>query len=393
MALAVPSTQEISDTIVSQLEASLSQTIPLLPKAFARVLAKVLAGVFVLLYKYAGFIFLQMFVAHATMRETVVNGKTIRPLVEWGRLIGVGDPIDATRAELVITVTVTNQVGNLVGGAQLVRAETGVVYDTIAAVALNASTVSVTIRAGSDQDGNGGVGTLGNLNPGDIVSFANPLPNVARDCLVVSQAVTAADAETTDAYRERIYRRFQRKPQGGAYADYQEWGEGVAGILNVYPYAGDPGEVDVYVEAVATIAQPDGIPTNAQLVDVYDAIQLDESGLATRRPVNAAVNVLPITRTAVDVTVSGLDADDIPAAKTSLEEAIDEFLRSREPYIVGLSTLPRDDRITLAAIGGIVDGAVSAVGGVVTAVTLTAGGTAYTLGQGEKSKLGTVTYV
>src|SRR6185503_10398260 len=109
MSLPAQEVKEISDLIVSQLESSFSQTIPLLPKAFARVLAKVIAGVFILVYKYAGFIFLQLFVAHATMEETVVNGKRIRPLVEWGRLIGVGDPVAATRAEHVVAVTVTNQ--------------------------------------------------------------------------------------------------------------------------------------------------------------------------------------------------------------------------------------------------------------------------------------------
>jgi uncharacterized phage protein gp47/JayE len=391
MSLAVPTTAEISDTIIAQLESSLSETIPLLPKSFSRVLAKVLAGVFILLYKYGGFIFLQLFVAHATMRETIVNGKTIRPLVEWGRLIGVGDPIDATLAELVVTVTVTNQVGNLDGGAQLVRAETGFVYDSVAAVALSAPTVQITIKAGSDQDGNGGVGAVGNLQPGDIVSFANPLPNVQRDAIVLSQAVTAADAETVEAYRARILRRFQRKPQGGAYADYQEWSDGVAGILNAYPYAGNPGEVDVYIEAtVASSGSPDGIPTGAQLIAVNDAIQLDVAGLATNRPVNAAVNVLPITRSGFDVVISGLVADDLPTLKTSIETGLDEYLRSREPFIVGLSVLPRDDRITVAALGGLVDGIVSAAGGTCTSVGFSVdavGQTAYTLGNGEKAKL------
>ena len=184
MSLAVPTTSEVSDTIVSQLEASLSQTIPLLPKAFSRVLAKVLAGVFVLIYKYAGFIFLQLFVQYASFQETTINGKTIRPLVEWGRLIGVGDPDEATRAELVVDVTVTNQTGQLAAGAHLLRAETGVGYQTLYPVDLDAATVQVAIRATSDEDGNGGEGTIGNLNAGDEISFVNPLPNVASLKLV-----------------------------------------------------------------------------------------------------------------------------------------------------------------------------------------------------------------
>lgn len=397
MSLTVPTTQEVADNIVAQVEAALSQTIPLLPKAFTRVLAKALAGVFILLYKYAGFIFLQMFVAYATAEETIINGKRVRPLVEWGRMIGVGDPIAATQAELVVTVTVQNQTGSLDAGAQLVYPATGVVYATKSAVELNAATVEVTIRAVSDPDGGEGLGSVGNLETGDILEFANPLPNVARTAVVASQAVTGADAETTDAYRARVLRRFQRKPQGGAYADYQLWAEEVPGIVNAYPYTGDPGEVDVYVEATeASSGSEDGIPTSPQLDAVAASIELDENGLASRRSANAYVNVLPISREAFDVVVTGLDAEDLPAAEAALEEAIDEYLRSLEPFIVGLSVLPRRDRVTLAGVSGVAHDAASAEGATFTTIQLEQSATpitAYTLGDGEKAKLGTITFV
>lgn len=393
MSLSFPTTKEISDSIVAQIEAALSQTIPLLPKAFTRVLAKALAGLLTLVYKYAGFIFLQLFVAHATFRETTINGVTVRPLVEWGRLIGVGDPVAATRAELVVTVTVQNQTGSLGAGEQLLRTQTGVIYRTVAAVALDAPTVNVTIRASSDQSGGDGAGATGNLEAGDTVSFANPIANVARDAVVVSAEVTGADGETEEDYRERIIRRFQRKPQGGAYADYQQWGEELAGIVGIFPYtSASPGEVDVYVEAdEASSGSPDGIPTAQQLQDVADAIELDSSGLATRRPANAAVNTLPIVRTAFDLTVSGLNPG-TAEAQAAIEQGVDEYLRSREPFIVGLSVLPREDRVTDAAVSGIVDGIVSSLGATVTTVNLTPG-PATTLTQGEKAKLGTVSYL
>jgi uncharacterized phage protein gp47/JayE len=396
--LETPTTQQIADNITAQLEASLSQTVPLLPKAFTRVLAKAIAGVYVIQYKYAGFIFLQMFPALATMDETVVLGKTVRPLVLWGRLIGVGDPLSAVQAQHTIQVTVQSQVGDLPAGSTLVRAETGVIYQTVAAVPLDAPTVTVTIQAIGDQNGGDGSGDIGNLEVGDVVTFANPLANVATNATVLSQVVTGADGEKEDAYRARVLGRFQKKPQGGAYADYQEWGLEVAGIVNVYPYTRDrPGEIDVYVEAdEASSGSADGIPTGAQLNAVLASIELDDGGLATRRPVNAAVNVLPITRTAFDVEIQGLVADDLAGTQAQLGQGIDEYLRSREPFIVGLSVLPRNDRITQAAIAGVVDTIVSAAGGTVTGVTLKHAGTvipAYTLHAGEKAKLGTPNFV
>lgn len=397
MSLSTPTTSEVSDNILGQVETSLSQTVPLLPKAVLRVLAKTLAGVYVILYRYAGWTFLQLFVSTASWRETVVNGRTIRPLVEWGRLGGVGDPVPATRAELLVDVTVEELGGTLPAGSQLLFPGTGVIYLTTSAIALDAATKQVTIRASSDPEGNGGAGAIGNLEAGDVVSFASPLAGVARDAVVSSQVTAGADGESEDAYRARVLQRFQRPPQGGAYADYRAWGEEEAGILNVYAYTGDlPGEVDVYVEAtVASSGSEDGIPTSAQLDAVQDRIDMDDAGLATRRPANAAVNVLPISRVAFDVSVSGLLAPDLPAAQDAIRDALDEYMRSREPYIVGLSVPPRRDRITESAVAGVADEAARLAGATITTVELQLGGIptiAFTLGRGEKAKLGNATY-
>lgn len=398
MSLTTPTTKEISDNIIAQLEASLNQSIPLLPKAFLRVLARALAGVFVLLYKYGGFMFLQMFVRTATISETTINGRALSPLIEWGRLIGVGDPAPATNAELLIDITVENQAGVLPSGTQLVSSDNGVTYITIGSIFLNASVVQATIRAVSDQAGGGGAGAIGNLGAGAAVSFANPLANVARAALVVSPTVTGADGESTEAYRQRIIDRFQKRPQGGAYADYEQWGEEPAGIINVYPYTSDcPGQVDVYVEATPeSSGSPDGIPTNAQLQEVLDSIERDSSGLATRRPANALANAFPIIRTGFDVRVTTLQVNDLAAVQQQIETALKEFFVGREPYIIGLSVPPRRDRITRTAAGGVVEDIVTAAGGIFGGVVVTVNSIqtdAYTLGVGEKAKLNSVSFV
>jgi uncharacterized phage protein gp47/JayE len=422
MPLVTPTTAQIAANLIVQLEAALSQTIPLLPKAFSRVLAKVLAGVYVTLYKYAGFSLLQQFVSTATMDETIVNGVSIRPLVEWGRLVGVGDPLGSTQAELVVTATVLTQNGSLPGGAQLLHAATGVVYQTIAAVTwgfegdgvpLDDWLITRTVRASSDQGGGDGSGTVGNLELGQVLQFASPLPNVSRAATVTGMNVEGAEGEAEDIYRGRVLERFRRRPQGGAYADYQQWGSAVAGIRAVYPYTGAPGEMDVFVEAVASPEDimagsliddgPDGIPSGAQLAAVRDAIDFDPdeapspTGLANRRPANAAVNVLPIVRTAFDVELSGLEAVDaatVLAALDAIEEGLDEFLRARAPFIVGLSSLPRLDRVTQGAVAGVANEIAEANGASVASVILRRGGASiqqYTLAHGELAKLGALT--
>jgi uncharacterized phage protein gp47/JayE len=83
-----------------------------------------------------------------------------------------------------------------------------------------------------------------------------------------SSAIAGADAETSNSYRARIVKRFQAKPQGGAYADYRVWVSDGARHRQHFPYTSTtPGIVDVYVEATpASSGNPDGIPMNSQLL-------------------------------------------------------------------------------------------------------------------------------
>lgn len=392
MSLVTPTTKDISDNIIAQLEASLSQSIPLLPKSFMRVLAKALAAVVIILYKYIGFVFLQVFVKTASAVPTEINGTIVTPLTAWGELIGIGAPIAATNAELTIGITVENQGGSLPSGTQLLSASTGVTYLTLGPTPLSAPLVSANIVAAADQAGGGGAGIIGNLGNGAEVTFANPLAGVARAAVVTGTVLTGADAEATDSYRQRVIDRFRRRPQGGAYADYAIWGEEVAGVLNIYPYTGQPGEVDVYVESAT---EEDGIPTSSQLDEVFNSIERDQNGLASRRPANAFVNVVSIIRTGFDVTVLGLQGDDLGGLQADVTSALEGYFLQAEPYIVGLDVPPRLDKLAKVEILGIINDITKATGGSFTDAYFTISGStvtldSYTLGEGEKAKAAVV---
>ena len=118
--------KQISDNIQASISASISQSVPLLPKAFINVLAKVLGAVFILLYKRNDFIGLQWFVKTASIKETTFNGETLIPLVEIGRQVGVSDPKEATQAELLVDISVENQSGSLNSGTQLIGSSNGI---------------------------------------------------------------------------------------------------------------------------------------------------------------------------------------------------------------------------------------------------------------------------
>lgn len=387
--------KQVSDNILAQIEAATGQTTPLLPRAFNRVLSKALGGLFVLLYKYGGFMLLQMFVQHATHKDIEVLGRTFSPLTFWGRLTGVGDPVAATQAELTIDITVENQAGSLAVNSQLVGPNNGVTYVTLAGVLLDAPVVQATVRAVSDQSGGGGAGVVGNLEAGDVLSFANPLDNVAQTATVVAQTVTGADAEDPEAYRQRVIDFFQKRPQGGAYADYEQWGEETAGVINVYPYTGAvPGHVDLYSEATPeSSGSPDGIPTTAQLAAVLESVTIDDAGLASRRSANTFVNSYPISRQGFDVTVAGIaEVDDVATVQADIRTSLATYFLGVEPFIAGLSIPPRNDRVTRTRVSAIVEDVVTAAGGTFTSVTMTLEGSAvlvdvHSLTEGQKAKL------
>ena len=395
--MTTPTTKEINDNIIAQLEVSFSKSIAVLPKSFLRVLARVLAGVFVTLHKYGGFMLLQQFVRTASDQPTTVNGRVVTPLTFWGRLVGAGDPAAATQAELTVDVTVETQTGSLSSGSQLVNTQNGVTYLVIGDVLLNAPVVSASVRAAADQSGGGGAGTIGNLEVGATLAFANPLANVARNTTVTAQTTVGADGETTENYRQRVLDRFQKRPQGGAMSDYELWGEEPVDIVAVYPYTGaSPGQVDVYVEAVATGGNPDGIPTATQLQGVLDSINLDDNGLASRRPANAFPNVYAITRTAFDVTVSDLAVGNLAQVQTGINSAVKEYFLAAEPFIPGLSALPRRDRIDQATLSALVSNIVSAAGGTFSSALLELNNSTvgvHTLGIGEKAKTNDVQFI
>lgn len=378
-------TEQVYQQIIAQLQVQLNQTVPLLPRAFNRILAKVLAAIFVQIYKYGDWQFLQIFVATASNEPTAVLGRTIRPLTEWGRLVGAGDQITAQPAELTVLVTVETVGGTLAAGAQLRNAQTGVLYISRAAVLLTSPVIPVNVRATTG-------GTAGNLPDGAELRFVNPLEGVAPVATVTATVVTGADAEPLEDYRQRIVDRFQRRPQGGAYADYAEWGADVPGVRQVFPYTGLPGRVSIYVESAT---EPDRVPTQAQLDAVLEAINFDQDGLASRRPANAFPDVFPVEVTPFTVTVTGLDVPSPAETQADIDAALESYFRSREPFIPGLSIPPRQDRVVTSTVSSLVEQIAADAGGIVSGVSVAEDGfpvTVYVLGEGELADVEAVNY-
>lgn len=394
-----PTTKQLSDNIRSQIEAAISQATPLLPKSFVRVLSAAIAAVVAVLYKYIEWMFNQFFPADADFEESTILGRSVSPLRKLGNLLGRGDPKTGTAAELEFTVTVTNQTGSLPIQSQIISPATGYLYITTANVSLNAPTVTVNAVAISGPNQTTGVGADGNATDGTVMRFVNSLTNVSRDVVVSGTVTQGADSESIAQYRGDIEQLFANRPQGGAPADYVQWGKTVDGITDILPYTGFPGHVNIYVEAsAASSGSSAGIPTRAQLNSVYEAIQFNSDGLATRRPLGARTNVLPIIRTLFNITIIGLSVDDVPTTQAQIQTTLSTFFAQRTPLIPGVTLNPRSDVINPATLIGAVEDVVTANNGTFTTLNLFVSTSPldavslYILSEGEKSQLNTVSY-
>lgn len=392
----IPTIAAESATIKSELEGALSETIPATSRSALQVLADSIAGTGVSIRRYSAALALDMFAAHASYEEIRLLGRSIRPLLEIGRMLGTPDPVAAQRAELSIAIDVTNQTGSLPAGTPLTSDDNGVTYVTRAAVPLSAATVAAQIVAVEDQNGGGGYGVVGNLPDGAELTFASTQTNVSPTVTVVITIRAGGDPTPWETYRRWVLSRRRTPPKGGAYSDYWEWARSVHGIIDAYPRSGDPGVVQLYVSATeASSGSADLIPTTTQVDAVRDYILATTAGKTSRKPINDGVEVYPISRIAIDLVVTGLAGVDEVPAQAAVEDAADEFLRSRKPFIVGFSPLPRLDRITRAEVSGVVAQVIAALGGTLTAVDLSISATptvAYTLGFGEEAKLGALTF-
>lgn len=385
---------DIYSLIVQGLEQEFNTTFRLLPKAFVRILAKVLAGVYISIYKVIGWTFLQQFVDYAVFEPVSVLGVTVRPLVGWGNLVGVGDPGDATAWEGIVAVDVVSSGDYLQAGTQLKSALTGKIYLTKASVLLSDGSVQVDVIC---TEG----GSAGNLSAGDILSFVNNLGNVERDAAVVS-GVPGIDAETEETYRNRVKARFKVQPQGGALADYRRWASEVPGVYQTYPYSDDQTStgVIIYVAGDPDV-YPGRIVPSSVLIAVGKACTYDpETGEQNRKPVGAVLdpdndetysNVKAVSVTKFDVYLTGLTGISAADFAGQAKSDIALYFEGREPWIRGLAVdNNKVNTISKNNVIGIVNDLAISVKASFSDIDIKKAGvsvTSYTLGWGELAAL------
>ena len=399
MAYKNKSIKEVEALLINSFEHEFNKKLRLLPKSFIRVFCRVLAGVFIILYKQTGWYFLQLFPETADWQEVTILGVRLRPLVKLGVLFGVGEPLVGVQWRGTIIIDVLTQGSILYSGTQLKSSITGKLYTVEETKTLLRTKESVSIVCTE-------IGADGNLEQNDTLNFVNPYGFIKTEAVVSDVARVGLDNELESGYRSRVVNRFRLQPQGGALADYRIWASEVPGVLNVYPCNDkeQPGGVLLYVSGIPDI-YADRIPDRGLLKKVGEACTYDpETGKATRKPLTAMLdpkndgsysNVKPVTVAVFDVAITGVSGI-VPADFAQIvKPALQNYFLDRDLYIRGLSddnnrtnVISKNHVITVinqiaVSVKAIFETAEMQKNGNVT--------TLYTLDNGELAKLGALT--
>jgi uncharacterized phage protein gp47/JayE len=392
MALTIPSTTTQTSDNVAYFEAKIFQSVPALDVAFVRVISAIMATMSTGHYKYLTNL----------AKQNLALTADFDALINLGNEYGV-EYKQAVAANLTFEFSAS-------GGTSILESNffigdsNGVRYNNDATANEVGGVITVTATAET-------TGVIGNLEvsvPPETVQIGTGVSGVSRQGNVTAVNTTGAEAENIEVYRQRVLQEIRTVGGGGNSADYRRSAESVEGVLRAYPYSGNPtgpetslpGERTVYVEAQTSI-DPDGIPTQALLDQVRDAITTDEDTGLANQPLGMTDETLyveAITRTTFDVTINGLviDAQKETAAKADIETDLGVYFRSVIPFVDGLDVpADRNDTITTGTVWQVVQGVLTKYGATAQSLEVEQGGNTvleYLLDQGEMAKLGTVSY-
>lgn len=341
MAYKNKSIKEVEALLINSFEHEFNKKLRLLPKSFIRVFCRVLAGVFIILYKQIGWYFLQLFPETADWQEVTILEQRIRPLVKLGALFGIGEPLAGVQWQGIIEVDVLKTGGVLYSGTQLKSSVTGKLYvaSETKTLLLNKESVKVVCTE---------IGTAGNLEKNDVLNFVNPYGFIKSEAVILEVERMGLDEELEANYRERLINRFRLQPQGGALADYRIWAADVPGVLRVYPYNDkeQPGGVLLYVSGIPSVFN-DRIPDKGLLKKVGEVCTYDpETGKAIRKPLTAMLdpknngsyeNIKPISVIEIEVAVTGVTGIAPADFAELIKPALKNYFLDRDLYIRGLS--------------------------------------------------------
>ncbi|TKA91801.1 baseplate J/gp47 family protein [Guyparkeria sp. SB14A] len=191
-------------------------------------------------------------------------------------------------------------------GTTLQRSD-GIEYATDAEATISGGTATAAVTASAGGQDTSAVA-------GVSLQLTSPISGVQSSATVASGGLTGgADEESDDDLRDRLRKRVQQPPQGGAVSDYEQWALEVEGVTRVWvmPRWNGIGTVGVYFTRDDDAAI---IPDAAEVQAVQD--YLDDL-----RPVTADVTAYAPTEAAQDMTIQLAPNDSATQAAVEAELA------------------------------------------------------------------------
>ena len=369
----IPTLTEIKDRIVADLNSTLNQTTPALPKAFNKVLAGAISGFILLLYQATIWVYRQIYPSTADEKSLELLGA----LVNITRLPAVF---------AVLQADVTGTTGYTIVD-DLFRSSTNVVYKVTTGATIAGGTASVVLTAQES-------GEIGNLPNSTILDIVSPNANLDGTATISVTNTSGDDAESLDSYRTRVISEYSKRRTGGAPADYEAWGLETPNFDWISPLdePDTAGEVQVYGRVDN---QTDGIPTVDQLIELETFLNVDPvTGLRTRHPIGPPTTELPITRFLFDIEI--FIQNTTPAIEASIITAVTTYVETQEPFNEAIRTLKKDT-ISQGGIADIGNDIANPEGATVTAVILEQTAPplviqSYQLFGGEFGKVNSITF-
>lgn len=306
----IPTTEEIENRIISDIESSIGQATPLLPKSFNRIVAIALAGVFTILYKFGQWVLKQVFTI--TQDDDSLEQK--------------GDQYDIPRTvatSAILTAGLTGNNGTIIlTGKQFRGDSNGLLYSLQSTLEIAGGVASGDFLCLTS-------GETGNLLNGSTLTILQPIIGLGNQATVTATVTEAEDQESMEDYRARISEREKTPPQGGSLVDYILWAKEVPGITRAFAWG--HREVAAITEGYVSVyplndGESSRIPSGAKLTEVQEYI--DDP---TRAPMQVTViNVPAMTEKVIDIDVTALDPN-TAAIRNAFAENIEEYLLEREP--------------------------------------------------------------
>jgi uncharacterized phage protein gp47/JayE len=344
----IPSIQEISDRIYTDITGKINQGIPTLPLSFVKVLSAALAALFFLKYLAIIWVYRQIFPATADYENLVLHGAVVDTT-----------PVSAVQAVLLCDIDGS---GAQVSAGTLFTGTNNIVYRVVSTVPIVGGTApDVQLLALTSGD-------IGNLENGEILNIASVDLGLDGTALVVDTLTSGADAESDESFSERVALRYRTRYINGSTSGYAQNGLECPNFIWVGPYAHPtlPGAINIFGKVDNQVG---GIPTQGQLNELLDYVTYDPiTGKTVRRPTCDTVYTLPIFNRQFDleVFISGSNSE----INANITTAVNNYMDSLEPYIEGMSG-SRKDVLTNTGVASEADAVAVAAGAKVTSVTIT----------------------